>query len=65
MTKAKDSVHVPIKVQGCSYLVHCAYDANAGVWQATAARLPGLNLQAATIEELRDKLPGAISDLLE
>ena len=65
MTKAKDGVHVPIKVQGRTYLVHCAYDTDAGVWYVAASRFPGLNLEAATIEELRDKLPGAISDLLE
>jgi hypothetical protein len=27
--------------------------------------LPGLNLEAETIDELRNKLPGAIEDLLE
>jgi hypothetical protein len=33
------------------------------VWYTAYSDLPGLNLEADTIDELRDKLPGAIEDL--
>jgi predicted RNase H-like HicB family nuclease len=40
-------------------------DPDAGVWWVEHSDLPGLNLEAESLEALRDKLPGAIEDLLE
>ena len=45
--------------------VKAAWDAEAGVWYTEDSTLPGLNLEAETLDELRNKLPGAIEDLLE
>lgn len=46
-------------------LVKAAFDADAGVWFVEHSDLPGLNLEAPTLEELREKVPGAVLDLLE
>lgn len=46
-------------------VVKAVRDAEAGVWLVESSDVPGLNLEAATLEELSDKLPGAILDLLE
>ena len=46
-------------------VVKAAFDAEAGVWFVESSDIAGLNLEAATLEQLRDKLPGAILDLLE
>lgn len=46
-------------------IVKAARDAEAGVWFVESSDLPGLNLEADTLEELTDKLPGAVLDLLE
>jgi predicted RNase H-like HicB family nuclease len=46
-------------------VVKAAFDAEAGVWYVESSDLPGLNLEAQTVEELRDALPGAVLDLLE
>jgi predicted RNase H-like HicB family nuclease len=46
-------------------VVKAAWDPDAGVWWVEHSDLPGLNLEAETLEALRDKLPGAIEDLLE
>jgi hypothetical protein len=48
-----------------SITVKAAWDPEAKVWYTAYISLPGLNLEAETIDELRDKLPGAIEDLLE
>ena len=40
-------------------------DPEAGVWWVEHSDLPGLNAEAESLEALRDKLPGAIQDLLE
>jgi hypothetical protein len=50
--------HTPITVKA-------AWDAEAEVWYTESSSLPGLNLEAETIDALRKKLPGAIEDLLE
>lgn len=42
-----------------------ARDADAGVWFVESSDLPGLHVEADTLEALADKLPGAILDLLE
>jgi Domain of unknown function (DUF1902) len=47
-------------------VVRAAYDPDAKVWWVEdSAPLNGLNIEAATIDELRDKLPAAVIDLLE
>lgn len=46
-------------------VVTVAYDAEAGVWYVESSDLPGVNAEAATPEELREKLPNVILDLLE
>lgn len=46
-------------------VVKAARDAEAGVWFVESCDLPGLNLEADTLEALADKLPGAVLDLLE
>jgi predicted RNase H-like HicB family nuclease len=46
-------------------VVKAARDAEAGVWYVESSDIPGLNLEGETLEELMDKLPGAILDLLE
>ena len=45
--------------------VKAAWDPDAEVWYTEFSSLPGLNLEAETIDSLREKLPGAIEDLLE
>jgi hypothetical protein len=46
-------------------VVKAAFDPDARVFHVEYSDLPGLNLEAETFEELRDKLPGAVADLLE
>ena len=46
-------------------VVKAAWDADAGVWWIEDSDLPGLNLEAESLDALRDKVPGAIEDLLE
>ena len=46
-------------------VVKAVHDADAGVWMVESADVPGLNLEGETLEELAEKLPGAILDLLE
>lgn len=44
--------------------VSAAYDEEAGVWYVESSSVPGLNLEAESVQALRDKLPGALLDLL-
>jgi predicted RNase H-like HicB family nuclease len=46
-------------------VVRVAYDPEAQVWWIESSDLSGLHAEGATLEELRDKLPGMISDLIE
>jgi hypothetical protein len=46
-------------------VVKAAWDPEAQVWWVEHSDLSGLNLEAGTLEALRDKLPGAIADLIE
>ena len=48
-----------------SVTVKAVHDAEAGVWYVEESDLFGLNAEADTLEELVDKLPAVISDLLE
>lgn len=52
-------------MSGNLIVVKAARDSEAGVWFVESSDLPGLNLEADTLEALADKLPGAILDLLE
>jgi len=45
--------------------IKASHDAGAGVWYVEESDLFGLNAEADTLEELVDKLPAVISDLLE
>lgn len=46
-------------------VVKAARDADADVWVIESSDVPGLHLEGDTLEELTEKLPGAILDLLE
>ncbi len=46
-------------------VVKLAFDSEAQVWFVEASDVPGLNLEAASLDDLRAALPGAILDLLE
>lgn len=46
-------------------VVKAAYDADARVWYVESSDIPGLNLEAPSLEALRDKIPGAALDLFE
>ena len=46
-------------------LVRAEWDADASVWTAQSADVPGLVAEADTHEVLRAKLPATISDLIE
>ena len=47
-------------------VVRAAYDPDARVWYVESSEpLHGLNLEAETIEQLRDKIPAAVADLYQ
>jgi predicted RNase H-like HicB family nuclease len=46
-------------------IVKAAYDLEAEVWYVEDSDLHGVNAWASTLEELRDKLPAVILDLLD
>lgn len=46
-------------------VVKLAFDAEAQVWYVESSDVPGLNLEAPSLDELREGLPDAILDLLE
>jgi hypothetical protein len=46
-------------------VVKAAFDGEAGVWYIESSDLFGLHIEAATMERLIRKLPGAVADLLE
>lgn len=45
--------------------VRAEWDDEASVWFATSDDIDGLALEAATMEELTQKVPGALRDLVE
>jgi hypothetical protein len=47
------------------WTVYAEYDAVAGVWFARASDMPGLHVDAPTIDALAGKAGGMILDLLE
>lgn len=48
-----------------SIIVRAEWDDEASVWVASSQDIPGLSLEADTIEGLRTKVLGGIQDLLE
>lgn len=52
-------------MEGRIVVVKAAWDEEAGIWFVESSDLPGLNVEAASIEEMVKKLPGAVADLLE
>ena len=46
-------------------IVKAAYDAEAGVWYVEDSDLAGVNAWAPTVQELSEKLPAVVLDLLE
>jgi hypothetical protein len=48
-----------------SILVKAEWDAEAAVWVAESADVPGLAAESATLELLRPKVLAMISDLIE
>lgn len=48
-----------------SITIHVAFDADARVWWVESSDLPGLNLEADTLEDMQAALPGAVLDLLD
>jgi predicted RNase H-like HicB family nuclease len=52
-------------MESLTYHVRADWDGEAGVWVATSDDVPGLATEAATIEELTDRLRTMIPELLE
>lgn len=48
-----------------SIVVKATRDDESGVWFVEHSDLPGLNVEADSLEELVEKLPNVIQDLLE
>ena len=46
-------------------IVHADWDDEAKVWIATSATIDGLAIEADTFEQLLERVPGAIADLIE
>jgi uncharacterized protein DUF1902 len=46
-------------------VVKATFDEEAQVWFTESADLPGLRIEADTLEHIQQKLPGAILDLLQ
>jgi hypothetical protein len=52
-------------MQRASIFVHADWDADAQVWVATSSDIDGLAVEAATIEQLSQKVISAVGDLIE
>ena len=48
-----------------SIIVRADWDEEARVWVATSSDIDGLAVEADTLEEIKDRVLGAISDLIE
>jgi predicted RNase H-like HicB family nuclease len=46
-------------------VVRATWDQEANVWTAESSDLPGLITEAASLNDLDEKLPGLIQDLLD
>ena len=47
------------------FVVKAAFDPDAGVWYTESADVHGLRIEAATLDALVERIPGAIEDLLD
>lgn len=52
-------------MQNRSIIVRADWDAEAGVWVATTEDICGLAIEAPTLDLLRDRVMGALLDLVE
>jgi predicted RNase H-like HicB family nuclease len=68
-------MHIPNWCDGARHLpevimahgvivVKAAHDPEAGVWFVQSSDIPGLNAEADTLENLKEKLPNLILDLV-
>ena len=46
-------------------LVKAAFDSEVRVWYIESSDLPGLNIEADTLDALAEKLPAAVLDLVQ
>lgn len=46
-------------------VVKATFDPDASVWYTESSDLHGLRIEAATLDALVERLPGAVQDLLE
>lgn len=46
-------------------VVKATFDAEAGVWWTESSDVYGLRIEAASLEALMERIPGAVQDLLE
>lgn len=46
-------------------MIRAFFDEEAKVWVATSNDIDGLAIEANTVEELLDRVPGALADLVE
>lgn len=53
------------EVGGAMILVKAAFDPETSVWFVESSDMPGLNVEGASLDELRAKIPVAVEDLLE
>ena len=47
------------------FRIIATWDTDAGIWYVSESNVPGLNAEAATVEELRDELMELIPMLVE
>ncbi|WP_313534531.1 DUF1902 domain-containing protein [Haematobacter sp.] len=52
-------------MQERSITVHADWDSEAGVWVATTNDICGLAVEASNLEALRERVMGALLDLIE
>jgi predicted RNase H-like HicB family nuclease len=45
--------------------VRAGYDDDAKVWYVTHSDVPGVHTEGDTLDELRDKLPNVVRDMVE
>jgi hypothetical protein len=65
ITNVGDSAVLMTRSAPDAVAVRVAYDSEAQVWYVEESSLFGLNAEAPTLEELREKLPTVILDLLQ
>ena len=69
MTQLQPTSHIRASMEKAAMpsiiVVKATFDEEAEVWITASPDVPGLHLEADTLEALREKLPGALADLLE